>query len=152
MVGLVLLDGSNSGIFWFRCEYLSFVGWTGRTRFLRWITCVRKDIIVNGGPLCLLAEESVNHLFIHCCFAYKFGQRFSNSLVYVGSCQVLLESRVTSGGSRVIWDGKGLCGLSFFAGFWKIWLERNNRVFVNKIAAVVVVVDSIVRMVSVWTF
>lgn len=45
---------------------------------------------------------------------------------------------------RILWK------LSLFAGVWKILLERNNRVFQNKVIKVDEVVDSIFWTTSEW--
>lgn len=45
---------------------------------------------------------------------------------------------------KILWN------LSIFAGFWKIWNERNNRIFRNKSTEVEEIADSIVWMVSDW--
>lgn len=45
---------------------------------------------------------------------------------------------------KILWN------LSLVAVFWKIWLERNSRVFHNRSNDVAMVVDSFVWSVSEW--
>ena len=81
--------------------------------------------------MCLKEEETVHHLLIHCKFAHKIWPFVLNCFdmkVMSGTVKDLfLQWRLGSKGRR----GKILWKLVLYATVWKIWLERNRRVFKN---------------------
>lgn len=98
----------------------------------------RYHILVNGCPLCLAEEESPNHLLIHFTFSTKV---WTDILSRFRLSWVMLQSMFRP---KVLWNQ------SLFVECWKIWLERNNRIFNSKSRSVSKVVNSIVWSASMW--
>lgn len=97
----------------------------------------RNHFIVNGCPMCLRDEETVNHLLVHCNFAYNVWvalfARFDMQWVMPWSVaelfrRWLFRCHFTHG--RILWK------FMLYTACWKIWLERNNRIFNNKVRLV----------------
>lgn len=110
---------------------VSVLCWLVRERKTLTIDKLRRRglVIVNGCSMCLNAEETSNHLFIHCRFARRVWsaifRRFGVTWVMLCSISDLfLQWRVT--GTLMRW--KILWHLSLFAGVCKIWLEINNSI------------------------
>ena len=111
----------------------------------------RNHIRVNGYPTCLQNEETVHHLAIHCSFPHSVWSIILNLV----DLRWVMRRHVDELFCQWRVGGKFVCGkilwkLVLYATFWKIWLERNNRVFQNKSHSVEDVVDSIVWSVSEW--
>eukprot|EP00268_Persea_americana_P013258 TRINITY_DN15784_c0_g2_i1.p1 TRINITY_DN15784_c0_g2~~TRINITY_DN15784_c0_g2_i1.p1 ORF type:complete len:214 (-),score=16.90 TRINITY_DN15784_c0_g2_i1:200-841(-) len=111
----------------------------------------RNQVIVNGCPMCLKDEETVHHLFIHCQFACKVWyfvlQCFDvNWVMPMNVEELFLQWCFGRKGVR----GKILWKLVLYATIWKIWLERNRRVFRSISKPVEEIVQSIVWNVSPW--
>lgn len=85
-------------------------------------------MIVHACPLCLSAEESVDHLLLNCAVS----QDISNSLFYCFEYSWVLPSSIH--GLFEVWKyefgtpiGKLLWSASFFATIWAIWKERSLK-------------------------
>lgn len=92
--------------------------------------CLWNMIIVNAYPLCLQAEESVDHLLLNCVMAQGMWLAFLNLF----GCQWMLSRRVLY--HFLAWScavgskrGTMMWHLSFMAGTWSLWKERNVRCF-----------------------
>ena len=83
--------------------------------------------------MCLEVEEKVHHLLIHCPFAH----RVWSALFEMFGMEWVMPKTVEDLFVRWHWrykfiQGKILWRLVVYAACWKLWLERNNRVFWNK--------------------
>ncbi|CAN1782833.1 hypothetical protein LINPERHAP1_LOCUS16042 [Linum perenne] len=111
----------------------------------------RGMVLANRCALCKRDLESVDHLFIHCPFAYAIWDRVSSKLSMFGprnnSVRDLLEA----------WKGMN-CTPTFAEAskvvihgvFWYIWLERNARVFNDVRFSVTQVVARILFNIGRW--
>ena len=87
--------------------------------------------IVNGCPMCLRDEESVDHLLLNCKSAQSLWMAIIGGF---GCCWALPQSLPPAFPSlkgSTIGDprGKVMWRLSFLAVIWTIWRERNSRCF-----------------------
>eukprot|EP00268_Persea_americana_P031555 TRINITY_DN3077_c0_g1_i1.p1 TRINITY_DN3077_c0_g1~~TRINITY_DN3077_c0_g1_i1.p1 ORF type:complete len:146 (+),score=15.04 TRINITY_DN3077_c0_g1_i1:2680-3117(+) len=96
-------------------------------------------------------EETVHHLFIHCNFARNVWMilfaRFGISWVMPWSVEDLFQQwnfKCQFARGRILWK------FLLYAFLWKVWLERNNRIFKNNSRTVEDIVEIIVRTVSEW--
>ncbi|KAL9674957.1 hypothetical protein QQ045_003156 [Rhodiola kirilowii] len=83
--------------------------------------------------LCGSAQESSDHLLIHCAWSWRVwtdGLRWwGTNWVAPGTAQMLLESWELSGSSKT---SKRLWKILCYAILWSIWEERNRRCFQNR--------------------
>ena len=105
----------------------------------------RNHIIVNGCPICLKDEESVHHLMIHCPFPNRVGidilDMFGMQWVMPRAVDDLFHQwrfGCKYIHRRILWK------LVLYGTLWKLWLERNNKLFRNKSSSVDEVVQHIV--------
>ena len=111
----------------------------------------RNHIIVSGCPVCLQDKEAVHHLMIHCRFAYCVWLVVLTMLAlqWVISRHVddlFCQWRV----GRKFVHGKILWKLVMYSTLWKLWFERNHRVFHNKSHSVEDIFEYIVWSMSEW--
>ena len=95
--------------------------------------------------------RSLHHLMIHCDFASKMW----SAILKIFEMEWVMPRSVDDLFLHWRWGckygrGKILWKFVLYATFWKIWLERNNRVFRKVSKPVEKVIESIVWTVSVW--
>lgn len=109
--------------------------WCGaKRRILTRLELNRRGLLGPDGdsfcPLCELAEESLDHLFVICPVAWRLWSRFINlfgiSWVSPGSWEGLLESWSLA---RLHHRKKLVWNTIPAAVLWSIWREKNSRVF-----------------------
>lgn len=91
-------------------------------------------LLPNSRPLCLSAEETNDHLFLHCPFGWDIMGKIAFKLLDLSlviferlwDFLLLLEIVYTWRGSREA------CFLCLHAMIWAIWKERNKRVFISR--------------------
>ncbi|XP_072064221.1 uncharacterized protein [Arachis hypogaea] len=100
----------------------------------------RLGVIHHSDNVCALCNkeiESVQHLFLMCDIAWKVWccwlQSVGRKWAIPGTIRGLFESWTGLHTSKQE-QKRGLIG--FFAVIWNIWLERNDRIFNNKVAGV----------------
>lgn len=111
----------------------------------------RGRVVVNACPLCLSAEESVNHLMLNCSMANSIWSAILNyfhvSWVLPRHIGELFEAwKLQIGATR----GRTMWRLSFLATVWAIWKGRNRRCFEGRSSTTVDVVDKARLNVAVW--
>lgn len=101
--------------------------------------------------MCLRDEEMANHLLIHCNFVCSVWVallgRFDMHWVMPWSVAEHFQQwffRCQFVRCRILWK------FMVYATFWKLWLEKNNRISNNKSQSVEEIVDNIVRIVPEW--
>lgn len=93
----------------------------------------RNFIVVNGCPMCLRNEENASHLLIHCSVANKVCASIIHMFDMNWVMPFLLRRFLSNGGIGASLFVPKFCGIYLFMLVCgKIWLERNNRVFINK--------------------
>ena len=109
----------------------------------------RNHFIVNGCPMRSRDEETAHHLFLHCNLARNVWMilfaRFGISWVMPWSVEDLFQLwyfKCRFACDRILWT------FLLYAFLWKVWLERNNRIFKNNGRIVEDIVEIIVRTVS----
>lgn len=87
--------------------------------------------------MCLEAEETTNHLLIHCNFVSRAWPILLNRTGMSWVMPMLISNlfwqwylKWSSIRHNILWN------LPLFAGVWKLWLARNSRVFCNRSATV----------------
>lgn len=108
-------------------------------------------VIVNACPLCISAEESVDHLMLNCTMAHQICTTILNSFgcswVLPRSIVELFEAwRFQIRTSK----GKAMSRLSFLVTIWAIWKERNCRCFEGSSSSLADVVDEARLNVVTW--
>ena len=90
-------------------------------------------------------------MIIHCSFCTEFGKKTPNiSYMYWVMHRTVDDFfRQWQLGCKFVRKNI-LWKLVWYASLWKLWLERNNRVFDNKRKSVDAIVDSIVWSVLEW--
>jgi hypothetical protein len=107
-------------------------------------------------PLCKQTMESANHLFVHCRFTRRIWELLKEWIGLHG-----IHPRQWSGLSINEWwtmlaagsspNRKALASLALLT-VWEVWLERNSRVFHNKLSPSFVVVNKIKEEARLWVF
>eukprot|EP00268_Persea_americana_P006524 TRINITY_DN12355_c3_g1_i1.p1 TRINITY_DN12355_c3_g1~~TRINITY_DN12355_c3_g1_i1.p1 ORF type:complete len:248 (+),score=21.79 TRINITY_DN12355_c3_g1_i1:391-1134(+) len=104
------------------------------------------------GVVCVVSvEKTANHLLIHCTFTHKVWSSiitmFDMSWVMpVNVMELFLQWKYSGSSAR----GCLLWCFSLYAGLWKLWLERNSRIFKNKSKSFVQIVQSIIWNILEW--
>ena len=109
--------------------------------------CQRNHIIVNVCLMFLKDEESVHHLTIHCPFDYRVWIAILDKFVMQWVMPRAFDDLFHQWrfGCKYI-CGKILWKLVLYATLWKLWMERNDRLFRHKSSSV----DGVVRSASEW--
>ncbi|KAL9664080.1 hypothetical protein QQ045_019477 [Rhodiola kirilowii] len=101
--------------------------------------------------LCGLAQESTDHLLIHCEWSWYLWSYilswWGGVWVWPKSSKILLESWEVRGVSST---HKGLWKILCYATLWSIWEERNARCFRNKRSSVTSVGELVKARVAWW--
>lgn len=89
-------------------------------------------------------EETTNHLLVHCSFVTSLDNSFSQ--VWGAASDLFQQWKITSKlvRQKIMWK------LSLFAVFWKLWLERKNKLFRGTKIEVDVVMELAFWIVSSW--
>ena len=115
----------------------------------------RRGAVNTDSCLCITGcsyLETVNHLFLHCPF---FGSVWNCILYWVGLSSVapfdvsdhFTQFSYGGGGSQVRYT---ILNDIWFATVWKIWKERNNRIFNDKDCSIMRMVDKIKSLSFSW--
>ncbi len=89
-------------------------------------------------PLCCAGEEFLDHIFFLCPFARSVWTEVLHNATLI--CQRLLNtqgdlaSRWRSARGVATGQSKTVLDLLFAAGCWEIWIERNKRLFENRLS------------------
>eukprot|EP00268_Persea_americana_P009584 TRINITY_DN13833_c0_g1_i1.p1 TRINITY_DN13833_c0_g1~~TRINITY_DN13833_c0_g1_i1.p1 ORF type:complete len:152 (+),score=17.53 TRINITY_DN13833_c0_g1_i1:3-458(+) len=101
--------------------------------------------------MCLKDEEGMRHLLIHCQFAYRVWMAVINMFEMqwvmprsVADLFIQWRLRCKFFRAWILWQS------IFYAPLWKLWLEMNNRVFLNQSKDVKELVDFIFWTISEW--
>ena len=101
--------------------------------------------------MCKKANESIDHLFLHCDFSLRL---WCNILKVFGRVWVIPRSSndflCLGQGLFLNNKGKVLWKVVSIATFWVIWLERNNRIFEEGEESVEFLWDRLRLWVAIW--
>lgn len=133
-----------------------------RVSFFIWNSSLDKNLTLNylqnGGwnfanrcILCMEEEESASHLFIHCSAAKRVWDFFISHLQIPWVFPRLFNDLITC------WWVCGLGSLStsiWCAICWRLWKERNSRIFEDKVRSqeemVISIYKSLFEWASIW--
>lgn len=102
----------------------------------------RGFMLANKCVMCSCAEESINHLFIHCTFAsgvwYKVLQKFNLAWTFLEDLLQFINNRKYPSAHSLVTLFWRLIPPHVY---WHIWKERNNRIFRDTGSSVDMVTD-----------
>lgn len=115
----------------------------------------RRSPVISISPgcciLCRDEGEPANHLFLHCSYSFQvwlfFLKEFGLVWAMPKSCPELIELSPRSHSSlrgRILWK------VAILAVFWGIWLERNGRLFKERMEGSSVLWDKIKLWFCTW--